>query len=154
MWTRDLLKMNAKQVLRNNYWLALLVAFVASLLAGGPSNIGPTLTYNYTTGSTHYNYQYQYDYAMLPYLGAVAAAILGFGLIAFIVGVLFSVFVGKSCCGGQIPLFHGEPRGQRPVLFPVLGVRRPCLPQRYKGDVHEKPVHFPLEPAVRNPRHL
>ena len=30
MWTRDLLKMNAKQVLRNNYWMALLVAFVAS----------------------------------------------------------------------------------------------------------------------------
>ena len=25
MWTRDLLKMNAKQVLRNNYWMALLV---------------------------------------------------------------------------------------------------------------------------------
>lgn len=34
MWTRDLLKMNAKQVLRNNYWMALLVAFVGSLLAG------------------------------------------------------------------------------------------------------------------------
>ena len=30
MWTRDLLKMNAKQVLRNNYWMALLVAFVAA----------------------------------------------------------------------------------------------------------------------------
>ena len=53
MWTRDLLKMNAKQVLRNNYWMALLVAFVASLLAGGSSNIGPTLTFNYTTGSDH-----------------------------------------------------------------------------------------------------
>ena len=45
MWTRDLLKMNAKQVLRNNYWMALLVAFVASLIAGGSSNIGPTLTF-------------------------------------------------------------------------------------------------------------
>ena len=63
MWTRDLLKMNAKQVLRNNYWMALLVAFVASLLAGGSSNIGPTLTFNYTTGSDHYNYQYGYDRA-------------------------------------------------------------------------------------------
>ena len=59
MWTRDLLKMNAKQVLRNNYWMALLVAFVASLLAGGSSNIGPTLTFNYTPGSDHYNYQYE-----------------------------------------------------------------------------------------------
>ena len=68
MWTRDLLKMNAKQVLRNNYWMALLVAFVASLLAGGSSNIGPTLTFNYTTGSDHYNYQYGYDRAVLPYL--------------------------------------------------------------------------------------
>ena len=95
MWTRDLLKMNAKQVLRNNYWMALLVAFVASLLAGGSSNIGPTLTFNYTTGSDHYNYQYGYDRAVLPYFGAVAAAAFGFVLIAMVVGVLFSVFVSN-----------------------------------------------------------
>ena len=123
MWTRDLLKMNAKQVLRNNYWLALLVAFVASLLAGGPSNIGPTLTYNYTTGSTHYNYQYQYDYAMLPYFGAVAAAILGFGLIAFIVGVLFSVFVGNPVAVGKSRYFMESRVGNAPFssLFSAFG---------------------------------
>ena len=32
MWTRDLLKMNAKQVLRNNYWMALIVALVGCYL--------------------------------------------------------------------------------------------------------------------------
>ena len=101
MWTRDLLKMNAKQVLRNNYWMALLVAFVASLLAGGSSNIGPTLTFNYTTGSDHYNYQYGYDRAVLPYFGAVAAAAFGFVLIAMVVGVLFSVFVSNPVTVGR-----------------------------------------------------
>ena len=102
MWTRDLLKMNAKQVLRNNYWMALLVAFVASLLAGGSSNIGPTLTFNYTTGSDHYNYQYGYDRAVLPYFGAVAAAAFGFVLIAMVVGVLFSVFVSNPVTSAAI----------------------------------------------------
>ena len=133
MWTRDLLKMNAKQVLRNNYWMALLVAFVASLLAGGSSNIGPTLTFNYTTGSDHYNYQYGYDRAVLPYFGAVAAAAFGFVLIAMVVG---------------------EPGGQRSVLVAVLRVRRPSLPQRGESDVYEKSVYFPVEPAVCDPRHL
>lgn len=154
MWTRDLLKMNAKQVLRNNYWMALLVAFVASLLAGGSSNIGPTLTFNYTTGSDHYNYQYGYDRAVLPYFGAVAAAAFGFVLIAMVVGVLFSVFVSNPVTVGKCPLFYGEPGGQRSVLVAVLRVRRPSLPQRGESDVYEKSVYFPVEPAVCDPRHL
>lgn len=152
MWTRDLLKMNAKQVLRNNYWMALLVAFVASLLAGGSSNIGPTLTFNYTTGSDHYNYQYGYDRAVLPYFGAVAAAAFGFVLI----GGWRSLFrvCKQSCDSRQVPLFYGEPGGQRSVLVAVLRVRRPSLPQRGESDVYEKSVYFPVEPAVCDPRHL
>lgn len=123
MWTRDLLKMNAKQVLRNNYWMALLVAFVASLLAGGSSNIGPTLTFNYTTGSDHYNYQYGYDRAVLPYFGAVAAAAFGFVLIAMAVGVLFSVFVSNPVTVGKCRYFMESRVGNAPFssLFSAFG---------------------------------
>ena len=123
MWTRDLLKMNAKQVLRNNYWMALLVAFVASLLAGGSSNIGPTLTFNYTTGSDHYNYQYGYDRAVLPYFGAVAAAAFGFVLIAMVVGVLFSVFVSNPVTVGKCRYFMESRVGNAPFssLFSAFG---------------------------------
>ena len=123
MWTRDLLKMNAKQVLRNNYWMALLVAFVASLLAGGSSNIGPTLTFNYTTGSDHYNYQYGYDRAVLPYFGAVAAAAFGFVLIAMVVGVLFSVFVSTPVTVGKCRYFMESRVGNAPFssLFSAFG---------------------------------
>ena len=123
MWTRDLLKMNAKQVLRNNYWMALLVAFVASLLAGGSSNIGPTLTFNYTTGSDHYNYQYGYDRAVLPYFGAVVAAAFGFVLIAMVVGVLFSVFVSNPVTVGKCRYFMESRVGNAPFssLFSAFG---------------------------------
>lgn len=123
MWTRDLLKMNAKQVLRNNYWMALLVAFVASLLAGGSSNIGPTLTFNYTTGSDHYNYQYGYDRTVLPYFGAVAAAAFGFVLIAMVVGVLFSVFVSNPVTVGKCRYFMESRVGNAPFssLFSAFG---------------------------------
>lgn len=123
MWTRDLLKMNAKQVLRNNYWMALLVAFVASLLAGGSSNIGPTLTFNYTTGSDHYNYQYGYDRAVLPYFGAVAADAFGFVLIAMVVGVLFSVFVSNPVTVGKCRYFMESRVGNAPFssLFSAFG---------------------------------
>ena len=123
MWTRDLLKMNAKQVLRNNYWMALLVAFVASPLAGGSSNIGPTLTFNYTTGSDHYNYQYGYDRAVLPYFGAVAAAAFGFVLIAMVVGVLFSVFVSNPVTVGKCRYFMESRVGNAPFssLFSAFG---------------------------------
>ena len=123
MWTRDLLKMNAKQVLRNSYWMALLVAFVASLLAGGSSNIGPTLTFNYTTGSDHYNYQYGYDRAVLPYFGAVAAAAFGFVLIAMVVGVLFSVFVSNPVTVGKCRYFMESRVGNAPFssLFSAFG---------------------------------
>lgn len=35
MWTRALLKANAKTVLRRSYWRVFLMCLIASLLSGG-----------------------------------------------------------------------------------------------------------------------
>ena len=89
----------------------------------GSSNIGPTLTFNYTTGSDHYNYQYGYDRAVLPYFGAVAAAAFGFVLIAMVVGVLFSVFVSNPVTVGKCRYFMESRVGNAPFssLFSAFG---------------------------------
>lgn len=123
MWTRALLKMNAKQVLRNNYWMALLVAFVAALLAGGAFNVGPTLTFNYTTGSNHYNYQYRFDYALLPYFSVIAATAFSFALVAITIGILFSIFVSNAVIVGKCRYFMESRVGNAPFssLFSAFG---------------------------------
>jgi len=40
MWTRDLLKTNAKAALTGHYWLALVVSLLAGMLGGGTSGAG------------------------------------------------------------------------------------------------------------------
>lgn len=37
LWTREVVKMKGKAVLKANYWSAVLVAFLMSLMAGGYS---------------------------------------------------------------------------------------------------------------------
>ena len=91
----------------------------------GSSNIGPTLTFNYTTGSDHYNYQYGYDRAVLPYFGAVAAAAFGFVLIAMVVGVLFSVFVSNPVTVGKCRYFMESRQSLTPASTVVSTFRQP-----------------------------
>ena len=40
MWSRAELKQNAKNVLRNNYWMAFLVSLVAGILTGSGGSSG------------------------------------------------------------------------------------------------------------------
>ena len=50
MWTRAELKQNAKDVLRNNYWMAFAVSLVYSLITGIVSS-GSSFVNNSATGS-------------------------------------------------------------------------------------------------------
>ena len=154
MWTRDLFK-NERQAGASQQ----LLDGAARRLRGfparrGSSNIGPTLTFNYTTGSDHYNYQYGYDRAVLPYFGAVAAAAFGFVLIAMVVGVLFSVFVSNPGDSRQSAAILWRAGWATPVLVAVLRVRRPSLPQRGESDVYENLFIFLWSLLFVIPRHL
>lgn len=46
MWTRSMLKSNAKAVLRRTYWLSFVVAFICNLLVSGSSLVKMTKEYN------------------------------------------------------------------------------------------------------------
>ena len=47
MWTRSLLKENAKQALRGRYWRCFVVCLIVSLLGGGFASY-PGVTFEYT----------------------------------------------------------------------------------------------------------
>lgn len=49
MWTRSLLKTNAKAALVNHYWRAFVVCIISSILAGG-STASYEVTYKYSSG--------------------------------------------------------------------------------------------------------
>jgi uncharacterized membrane protein len=55
MWTRDLLKTNAKQRLSRYHWYGVLVCFLASLLG---AYSGSSLGFNFSTGTTMEDLQY------------------------------------------------------------------------------------------------
>lgn len=147
MWTRSLLKMNAKQVLSRHYWLALLVCFVALLLAGGaPTTITPRFTWQFTG---HHSWQ-DYGYGLFPLINwAVTAQFTGFamllGIITFCLAVLtdgistafflmlalslailvflFAIFVGMPVCVGKCRYFMESRVGDAPfsTLFSTFG---------------------------------
>ena len=58
MWTRSLLKTNAKLVLRQNYWTAFLVCIVWLLFSFDASTLRLNFNLNYSTRAEYYNYQF------------------------------------------------------------------------------------------------
>lgn len=123
MWTRSLLKMNAKQVLSRNYWMALLVCFVASLLGGGTQPASPRLTYQFTSHSGRYSY-HDYSYSVVPFLnGIIASLFTGVALLMALAGILLTVFIGTALCVGKCRYFMESRVGDAPfsTLFSTFG---------------------------------
>ncbi len=122
MWTRSLLKSNAKQVLWQNYWKAFLVCLVAEFLAGG--SLGSrVLSYNYSSDAGHYNYHNVYGFADVSILGRYASAITGFALALALIGIAFSIFVGSPTLVGKSRFFMENRVGCSPfsTLFSTIG---------------------------------
>lgn len=105
MWTRDLLKRNAKQVLRNNYWMALLVSFVAVLLCGEAK--GPSFTFNFTTNSIQYNYGLPFPMAVLQLFSFIFIGI-------FLLAIAFTLFVSNPVRVGKCRYFMESRVGNAP----------------------------------------
>ena len=51
MWTRELLKRNAKEIFKRNYWTCVGVSLVLAALTGGGSSV--TVSYTHLTLPTN-----------------------------------------------------------------------------------------------------
>ncbi len=76
MWTRALLKANAKTVLRRSYWKVFLICLVASILTG---NVNLNLDYNFGSQSSYQE------------TAAQASQLLGGNLLTAILGTAFAM---------------------------------------------------------------
>lgn len=125
MWTRSLLKTNAKQVLRQNYWTAFLVCLVASLLSFGGSNLRLNFNTNYSTSSEYYNYQFSLldIFRGFPLTSSIARFLAVFAPILVIILVLLQIFVANPIEVGRSRYFMESRVGDAPfsTLFSVFG---------------------------------
>lgn len=121
MWTRSLLKTNAKQVLRQNYWTAFLVCIVASMLSFGASNFRLNFNLNYNTRAEYYNYQFNpFDvFDDFPFSDLIVA----FGAVITIILLLLQIFVANPIAVGRSRYFMESRVGNAPFssLFSVFG---------------------------------
>ena len=102
MWTRDLLKRNAKFALKNRYWMAFLASFIVMVISGGTSGMGSSyfskdLRTN-TEGLNGVNgFFTQNSEWLLPVIGIAAAV----GFFAACAGIVYSVFISSPVGMGQ-----------------------------------------------------
>lgn len=118
MWTRSLLKTNAKQVLRQSYWTAFLVCLVASLLSFGASNFRLNFNLNYNTSAEYYNYPFNV-FNDFPF----ADLIVKFGAVIAIILLLLHIFITNPIEVGRNRYFMESRVGNAPFssLFSVFG---------------------------------
>lgn len=102
MWTRELLKQNAKEAFKRNYWMCVAVSFVTLVLMGGFSiNGGSTVNVN-TTSDTTFDYSMEALMEFLeqvpPYFWTILWAAMAIGLIVGLcVSILFTNLVQVGC---------------------------------------------------------
>lgn len=105
MWTRALLKQNAKEAFRRNYWMCVAVSFVTMVLMGGFS-VGNSSTFNVSdvNNASGTNTSYNMDSFMefleqVPsYFWTIIWAAMAVGLIiGLCVSILFTNLVQVGC---------------------------------------------------------
>ena len=100
MWSRTELKMRGKLAFRRNYWAAVLVAFIMTIITGAASgNAGNSVRDN------AYNNSYE---SYEPYSATMAAAAIIVAAVAGIVWIiltLFKIFVGNALLVGGSRFF-------------------------------------------------
>lgn len=86
MWTRSLLKENAKIAFKRNYWTCIIVSVILMLVGGGSE--GPSLNINFDAGSTN-DISINFSGKEFILMSVVAMA----AIIAMVVTVVFSAFL-------------------------------------------------------------
>ena len=110
MWDRGMLKENAKQELKQSYWLSFAVCLVAGVLSAGGTGMGSNFGNgsNYSIGESDFS-NFSFNSGMLILLGIIAGAI--FFIILF--GLAFSIFVANPIKTGKCGFFFRAPYGDR-----------------------------------------
>lgn len=121
MWTRQMLKINAKQLFQKNYWVCVGVAFILSVLGTGGGFNGVNISYKYT------HTQGQYEYNVFDYIPAIPAAavmvMLLLSLFLVAAGIAFYVFVVNVIEVGGTLFFIWNRTGMPPAGTIFAGFR-------------------------------
>ena len=101
MWTRALLKQNAKTAFKRNYWMCVAVSFVSLILTGGFS-FGSSNTVSLTEEHQDFDYSAEALLEFLdqvpPYFWTIFLAALVVGLVVGIgISILFTNLVQVGC---------------------------------------------------------
>ena len=97
MWTRELLKRNAKEALKRYYWMAFLVCLVTTLLCGGANGMRVT----FDVGSDWETIRYFFRSIDWRVLIGMFGGLLSVGVIT----TLFQIFVGNVLRVGSARFF-------------------------------------------------
>lgn len=121
MWTRSLLKLNAKQVLATNYWMAFLVCLLSGILGG--ASIGNTSAATSQWDTNSYNYSSSSFVTLYEFWGMFVTVAMVVFFIAAAIGMCFNIFVTNVVVVGQSRYFMESRGGKSPIatLFSVFG---------------------------------
>lgn len=121
MWTRQMLKTNAKQIFQKNYWVCVGVAFIMAALGTGGSG-GANISFNYTHGRQGYD-----SYGYSPHISLAAAVfLLAFYLLILAVVLAFHLFVVNVIEVGGTLFFIRNRTGMPPAGTIFAGFRSGC----------------------------
>ena len=94
MWTRELLKRNAKEIFKRNYWTCVGVSLVLAALTGGGSSVIGRIGGNNTSVSYHhYGRDYYYGDSARGFM--ISMAVVAVTLIVVLATVAFTIFAGN-----------------------------------------------------------
>ncbi len=99
MWSRVELKTNAKNVLRQRYWIPFLVSLIAGLLSGDSSGGGIGFSYSSGTSSSIINSSQSFSWEEFLIFISIFSVVFGFIMIFVIAFTAFlsnPVIVGKK----------------------------------------------------------
>ena len=120
MWTRSLLKENAKQALRGRYWRCFVVCLIVSLLGGGFASY-PGVTFEYTVS------QRSLESWLSRFPLEFLLTLLWVTIIVSVLAILWSIFLSSVLAVGGYRYFMENRQGGSPIdtIFTVF--RRPYL---------------------------
>lgn len=115
MWTNSLLKQNAKDSLKNYYWMAVLASFIASLLCGaGGGGGGRAASSSSSSSGSEMNDLFgniASETDLDVFLGATIAVLLVFVLIIIAISFVYSIFLGYPIMVGHNRFYLDARRG-------------------------------------------